>query len=167
MMKADNRHRERFAGTIASGNDCREVLWPESVICTIGACTPPSDLSRVALNTEPARSKELDVTAAASQIDSGFSTWSIHLDLLFWYLTLFKAYGLGAYVDTLLNALNDDSDSALFPKFLHLRPEYPSVGKTYIGKFVFACGVNGSVEKEASSASSLCSLIIFALLLAL
>jgi hypothetical protein len=86
MMKADNRHRERFAGTIASGNDSCEIPWPESVICSVSAGLPPSDLSCVAFDTEPARSKELDVTATASQIESGLSLDRLQDSFFFLFL---------------------------------------------------------------------------------
>lgn len=72
MMETNHRHCERLPGTVASGYDCCEVFRPVSVICTFCAGLPPSDLAWVALDTEPARSKELDVTAAASQRTSGF-----------------------------------------------------------------------------------------------
>ena len=68
MMKADNRHRQRFPRTIACGYDGGKVLRPPSRTIALCAGFPPTNLAWVSLNAEPARSKELDVSAAESQI---------------------------------------------------------------------------------------------------
>jgi hypothetical protein len=84
MMETYHCHRERLPGTVASGYSGREVPWPVAILSSLGAGFPPSDLAWVAVDTEPASSKELDITAAASQVDSGLSTKLTHLDLLLW-----------------------------------------------------------------------------------
>jgi hypothetical protein len=95
MVETYHRHCERLPGTVASGNCGREVFRPVSVLSSLSARIPPSDLPWVAVDTEPARSKELDITAAASQVNSGLSTKILHLDLLLWYRIEFSVYGLG------------------------------------------------------------------------
>jgi hypothetical protein len=72
VVETDHRHCQRFTRTVASGYNGCDVLRSEVRLVTLGTGTPPCNLSRVAFDTEPAASKELDVSAATSQIDRNF-----------------------------------------------------------------------------------------------
>jgi hypothetical protein len=68
MMKTDDRHRQRFPRTISSGDDGREISRSPPRFISLCTGFPPFDLSRVSLDAKPPASKELDVSAAESQI---------------------------------------------------------------------------------------------------
>jgi hypothetical protein len=72
VVETDHRHRQRFARTIPCRYDSGDVAWSVAALITLCAGFPPGNLPWVPLDSKPPASKELDVSAATSQIVCNF-----------------------------------------------------------------------------------------------
>jgi hypothetical protein len=116
MMETNNRHRQRFPRTIACGYDGCEVLRSPSRLISLCTRGPPFNLSWVSLDTEPASSKELDVSAAESQIACNGALLEINLQRPFFAVLAesLKSLAVGAPLLPTLRIFSPDPAAMRF-----------------------------------------------------